>query len=162
MKRRLLLSIFLIIVIICLIVIDFEVLIVESNDDIVHLIKLDEDEPFSIRWIHSVEKEEWEEYFVFKKDELVIQKTRFKTFGAGVPNDAGEKTYIRDGWVYMDDINQPLGKTLSIRSGQTTNHRMFYKGKEYSLPYSASPYTIAKDDWSLMKLSYFYITRIVR
>lgn len=40
---------------------------------------------FSIRWVHSVEKEEWEEFFQWGNNELLLTHTKFKTFGAGVP-----------------------------------------------------------------------------
>lgn len=40
---------------------------------------------FSIQWIHSVEKEEWREFYQRDKNDLLLTHTKFKTFGAGVP-----------------------------------------------------------------------------
>ncbi len=81
------------------------------------------EESFSIRWTHSVEKEDWEEFFHVKNNEIILTSTRFKTFGAGVPDDAGEETYIKDGWVYMTKIHQVIGSTLRLQTGKDTNHR---------------------------------------
>lgn len=78
----------------------------------------------SIRWTHSVEKEDWEEFFHIKGSTITLTSTRFKTFGAGVPDNAGEDTYIKDGWVYMTHIHQPIGDSLRFQTGKNTNHRI--------------------------------------
>ncbi|MGG1630205.1 DUF1850 domain-containing protein [Rossellomorea sp. NRS-1567] len=81
---------------------------------------------FSIRWTHSVEKEDWEEFFHIKDNTINLTSTRFKTFGAGVPDNAGEDTYIKDGWVYMTNIHQPIGDSLRFQTGKNTNHRISF------------------------------------
>lgn len=78
----------------------------------------------SIRWTHSVEKEDWEEFFLIENTTITLTSTRFKTFGAGVPDNAGEDTYIKDGWVYMTNIHQPIGDTLRFQTGKNTDHRI--------------------------------------
>ncbi|MCA1010471.1 DUF1850 domain-containing protein [Halobacillus halophilus] len=88
---------------------------------------------FSIRWTHSVEKEDWEEMFVLEDGVIELTATRFKTFGAGVPNDAGEDTFIKDGWVYMTGITQTIGKELALRTGRETNHQVMYEQKQLDL-----------------------------
>lgn len=80
----------------------------------------------SIRWTHSVEKEDWEEFFLIENTTITLTSTRFKTFGAGVPDDAGEDTFIKDGWVYMTDIHQPVGDSLRFQTGKNTNHRISF------------------------------------
>ncbi len=93
----------------------------------------DEKQEFRIRWKHSVEKEEWEEMFELSEGSISLTGTRFKTFGAGVPSDTGDETYIKDGWVYMMGIDQNIGKILRIRTGKDTDHRVYY-GKDSILP----------------------------
>ena len=56
---------------------------------------------FQLKWIHSVEKEEWIELYEREGDELVLKKTYFKTFGAGTPFDE-KGTTVKDGYVVMD------------------------------------------------------------
>jgi hypothetical protein len=61
---------------------------------------------FALEWIHSVEKGEWIEFYERDGDDLLLTKTVFKTFGAGVPSD-GEIIPSDDGFIHMR-INQRL------------------------------------------------------
>ena len=88
---------------------------------------------FDLRWTHSVEKEDWEEFFTVKNNEIILTSTRFKTFGAGVPDHAGNNTFIKDGWVYMTGIHQTIGKQLVLQTGKTTNHRYIIQEKVHKL-----------------------------
>lgn len=88
---------------------------------------------FSLRWTHSVEKEDWEEFFSIEDDEITLTSTRFKTFGAGVPDHAGKDTFIDGGWVYMTKIHQSIGTTLRFQTGKDTNHRFIMKDRTLSL-----------------------------
>ena len=87
----------------------------------------------SIRWTHSVEKEDWEEFFHIQDQTILLTSTRFKTFGAGVPDHAGDDTYIKDGWVYMTGIHQVIGSTLRFQTGKETNHRILLNGRTIAL-----------------------------
>lgn len=53
---------------------------------------------FTLGWMHSVEKELWQEQYVREGDRLVLMRSRFKTFGAGVPSDGlpvtGESGFV--------------------------------------------------------------------
>lgn len=59
------------------------------------------DQSFQLKWIHSVEKEEWIETYKKSGDDLLLTETYFKTFGAGVPSN-GDNTELVDGFVKMD------------------------------------------------------------
>lgn len=80
---------------------------------------LTEDE-FTLKWIHSVEKEEWIELYERDGEELLLTETYFKTFGAGVPSD-GEIISSEDGFVHMR-INRHLSEmNLTVsENAQTT------------------------------------------
>ncbi|WLR49196.1 DUF1850 domain-containing protein [Halobacillus litoralis] len=109
-----------------------EALGIYSNQELIRLFRVEEGDGFTISWTHSVEKETWEEMFVIESGTIELTSTRFKTFGAGVPNDTGDETYLKDGWVYMTGISQRIGKQLAIRTGKSTNHRFIY-GKDTTL-----------------------------
>lgn len=64
------------------------------------------EDAFTLKWIHSVEKEEWLEMYERDGEQLLLTETVFKTFGAGVPSD-GEIIPSEDGFVHMR-INQHL------------------------------------------------------
>ena len=55
---------------------------------------------FALQWVHSVEKEEWLEFYERDGDNLLLTETKFKTYGAGVPSD-GEIISSKDGYVHM-------------------------------------------------------------
>lgn len=55
---------------------------------------------FEIGWIHSVEKEPWFETYEARDGRLYLTKTRFKTYGAGVPSE-GKIIPSDDGFVHM-------------------------------------------------------------
>ncbi|WP_281974620.1 DUF1850 domain-containing protein [Halobacillus litoralis] len=117
----------------------------------------EEDVEFKIRWKHSVEKEEWEEMFVLQDGMIELTGTRFKTFGAGVPSDTGDRTYIKDGWVYMTGIDQTIGKNLSLRTGESTHHRFIYgKDANFNLDKNKA-YQINVGQHSLLNTVRYYI-----
>ena len=95
------------------------------------------EESFDLSWIHSVEKEEWIEHYIIENDQLLLESTRFKTFGAGVPSDA-ETVELINGFVVMT-IEQPyeqLNLTIS-EYVDTTIHLAQQEVKlyEYGEPY---------------------------
>ncbi|WP_221567988.1 DUF1850 domain-containing protein [Alkalihalobacillus sp. TS-13] len=98
-------------------------LILKTDTDIKAILPAAAESSFTIQWQHSVEKELWEEFFKVKEDAIYIEGTRFKTFGAGVPSNAGNDTYIKDGWVHMVGIDRKIGNELRVRTGKTTAHK---------------------------------------
>jgi hypothetical protein len=101
------------------------------SEEIEHQLLLFEKDTFSIRWTHSVEKEEWEEFFLIRDHEIELYGTRFKTFGAGVPSNF-ENTFIKDGWVYMMDINRKIDE-FNLQAGKDTGHELHIKGETIHL-----------------------------
>lgn len=61
---------------------------------------------FEVGWIHSVEITPWAEYFEVINGDIFLYKTRFKSFGAGVPDSIGTKSEIIDGYVEYSGINK--------------------------------------------------------
>ncbi|HWL25915.1 MAG TPA: DUF1850 domain-containing protein [Ureibacillus sp.] len=84
------------------------------------------DHSFQLKWIHSVEKEEWIETYEKSGDELLLTDTYFKTFGAGVPSDS-EKTELVNGYVKME-INRTFPELFltvseNVKTTILTNNR---------------------------------------
>ncbi|MEC5423947.1 DUF1850 domain-containing protein [Virgibacillus sp. C22-A2] len=74
---------------------------------------------FHLKWIHSVEKEEWVEIYQRHKDEIILTETYFKTFGAGVPAD-GEIIESEDGYVHMRIDRQMADFNLIVSENAQT------------------------------------------
>lgn len=112
------------------------------------------EDSFEIGWIHSVEKEPWYETYERKSSDLYLTKTKFKTFGAGVPSS---KEVIRadDGFVHMN-VNEKMNEIrLAVSSNVKTT---LYTGK------SEVPLYELVDDYdavviSVEKISIFNLLR---
>lgn len=144
-------------VIILLMIVKVPTLAITSEGTVQKFYFYEEQVEFKVRWKHSVEKEEWEEMFVLQDGMIELTGTRFKTFGAGVPNDAGDHTFIKDGWVYMTGINQKIGENLSLRTGKNTDHRLIYgKDAKFKLEKNKA-YQISVGQHSLLNSVKYYI-----
>lgn len=92
---------------------------------------------FDLSWIHSVEKEEWIEHYVVEKDVLLLHRTSFKTFGAGVPSDA-EQVELKDGFVVMT-INQPY-EELNLTISEYVDTTITIGDEQFKLYHFGEPY----------------------
>ncbi len=65
------------------------------------------DDKFTVQWVHSVEKTHWQETLTVNEDgEIVLTETRFRSFGAGVPNEKNGSIYFDDGFLVMTDLEE--------------------------------------------------------
>ncbi|WP_238389580.1 DUF1850 domain-containing protein [Virgibacillus sp. MSP4-1] len=87
---------------------------------------------------------------MIRDQQILMKSTRFKTFGAGVPSSAGKDTFIKDGWVYMVDINREIGNELAIRTGRSTHHQIQSQNKKVKLIPQTS-YSVKVDTLQLAK-----------
>lgn len=62
---------------------------------------------FQLRWIHSVEKQWWEEQYSRQDNELLLTNTYFQAFGAGTPSTETFATIQKPGYVGYQ-INEQL------------------------------------------------------
>jgi len=71
----------------------------------------------SFGWIHSLEKIPWNEYYhVDDELNLVLDTVSFTAFGAGIPHDIGNYCHIKDGVIYMSEINQKFTELIWMNS----------------------------------------------
>ena len=144
-------------ILVSLMIVKVPTLSITSGETVQEFHLYEEQVDFKVRWKHSVEKEEWEEMFVLKHGVIELTGTRFKTFGAGVPNNAGDHTFIKDGWVYMTGINKKIGKHLALRTGNYTDHRLIY-GKDATFNFEKNKaYQISVGQHSLLNSIKYYI-----
>lgn len=58
-------------------------------------------------WIHSWEKIPWNEYYHIAADNtLVLDTISVTAFGAGIPENKGQKVRVENGVIYMEQIGQ--------------------------------------------------------
>jgi len=72
-------------------------------------------------WIHSLEKIPWDEYYHIDGDlNLILDRIRFPAFGAGIPHDKGAVCYVKDGFIYMSEINEKFTELVWMNSPSAT------------------------------------------
>lgn len=84
------------------------------------------DDTFQLKWIHSVEKEEWIEVYERDQDQFLLTKTILQTFGAGTPSD-GSIIESDDNRVHMK-INRQMDQidlviSENVRTSVITQHK---------------------------------------
>ena len=104
-----------------------------QNDSIVMTFKVDEKDEFIVKWIHSVELTPWEEIFrIDSENNIVLDRTRFQQFGAGVPDFAGKTVEIKDGYITYGEIDQKI-PLLPYGISDFAEHTFVFRDKEYKL-----------------------------
>ncbi len=90
---------------------------------------------FSTRFIHSVQKTPVEEFFVVNEDRdgFLLLRTRYYSFGVGLPFLPTDGSFYREGDSFvMDEMNRPLPE-IQFRPGLATELTILLPGQELTL-----------------------------
>lgn len=104
--------------------------------------EMTEGEEFILSFTHSVNRRPVYDTLRAAGDHLIIVKSRFDAFGAGMPERSTEQGTFRvaeDGWLEWT-INRPLPEVI-VRVGRVANHTLRLKGREIPLTDLAEPGT---------------------
>ena len=72
-------------------------------------------------WTHSLEKIPWNEYFhVDENRSLILDMITFPAFGAGIPEDKGRISYVKNGVIHMEGIDQSFAELVWLNSHMAT------------------------------------------
>ncbi|MBQ3335909.1 MAG: DUF1850 domain-containing protein, partial [Selenomonadaceae bacterium] len=83
--------------------------------------------------IHSVQKTPVIEELEFRGGEFILLRTRYKSQGVGLPFDAADGKFRREGeWFVVDEMNRHF-KNLELRTGKGTRLKIFLNGREFEL-----------------------------
>lgn len=89
-------------------------------------------EEISVRYIHSVELTPWIHYYEPSgNNELVLTRMRFKSFGAGVPDEAPIVRHV-DGWIEYSGFNESY-RQLHWHIRDDLEHYMSWRGQDIRL-----------------------------
>lgn len=92
-------------------------------------------EELSISFIHSVQKTPVDEFLTVgeNKSELILNSTRYHSFGVGLPFMESDGNFYQDGNDFvMDDMDRHFD-SLSLRTGLGTKLTLHINGDEYRL-----------------------------
>ncbi len=89
--------------------------------------------PLTIEFMHSVQKTPVIEELEYRDGEFVLLRTRYKSLGVGLPFDAADGHFRREGdWFIMDDMNRRF-KNLELRTGKGTRLTVTVAGNRFEL-----------------------------
>lgn len=93
----------------------------------VNIVRLDLPEGrFSLRWVHSIEKVEWQEDWRVDPGGLTVTQARIKGSGAGMEPPDG--AILRDGWYQWRPTLPALPSLILSRSDAVADHVLCIKG----------------------------------
>jgi hypothetical protein len=96
-----------------------------------------ENEEFVLSFIHSVNKRPVFDTLRMEGNQLLIVKSRFDSFGAGMPEGS---QMGQDGWLEWV-VNRPVPE-VTLFVGWVANHSLRVKGREIPLTELAEPGTL--------------------
>ena len=106
---------------------------VGTENQTVCIVDAEENLPLTIEFTHSVQKTPVIEELEFRGGEFVLLRTKYKSQGVGLPFDAGDGKFYRDGdWFIFDDMNRRF-KNLELRTGKGTRLKITVAGKTFEL-----------------------------
>ncbi len=99
-------------------------------------------EEVTLFFTHSVNRRPVYDTIRMARDHVVVVKSRYDAFGAGMPeHSTAEGTFrvAEDGWIEWT-INRPMPEVV-VRIGRVANHTLRVKGRDIALATLASPGT---------------------
>lgn len=118
--------------------------VVEVSDGrtgrIVYCERVQPGEQLAISFVHSVNRRPVYDTLRAERDHLVIVKSRFDAFGAGMPEAStseGTLVVAPDGWLEWT-VNRPVPE-ITVRVGRVAEHKLHLKGREIHLADLAEP-----------------------
>jgi hypothetical protein len=110
-------------------------LFVRAAGDIVAILPAQPGTPFSIHFIHSVQKTPVLENLAVDADgrSLVLHSTKYQSFGVGLPFLAEEGYFYQEGDYYILDGMERHFPQLTLRTGVGTQLTLYLGGRIYRL-----------------------------
>ncbi len=100
-------------------------LVIKSEGEVLLFFPTKELQEFAIIYDHSVMRTEVKDVFTLESGEVVLLRTEYESFGAGLPTEAFENFTKVDGRYINEGINVRLPQ-IRLRTGKTTDHRLIY------------------------------------
>ena len=111
-----------------------------SNGRVVFCARVQPGEEFVLSFVHSVNRRPVYDTLRAEGDHLVIVKSRFDSFGAGMPESStseGTLAVAADGWLEWT-MNRAVPE-VTVRVGRVADHTLSIKGKEIRLSELVEP-----------------------
>lgn len=128
------------------------------NNSVLLCARIADGEEFILSFIHSVNKRPVYDTIRRERDHLLIMKSRFDSFGAGMPEGSTERMKLQfgeDGWLEWT-VNRPVPE-VSFFVGWVANHSLRIKGRNIALTDLTEPGTLLS--LKIQKASYYELLK---
>lgn len=103
-----------------------------QSGSVMKSIPMEQGEPFTVKFIHSVEKAPiLESFYIDREGNIILKEVKFKKIGVGYGKYLPTlyPSEQRNGWYYMSNINVPA--ILTYRVGYVANHTLVVRRCDY-------------------------------
>ena len=106
---------------------------VGTENRTIAVVDAEEGLPLKIEFTHSVQRTPVIEELEYRSGSFVLLRTKYKSQGVGLPFDASDGNFRREGeWFVMDDMNRRV-PNLELRTGKGTRLKITLNGREHEL-----------------------------
>lgn len=100
----------------------------QRNGEVYAELDIEHDSLITHSWLHSIENSRWKDTYRFNGESLILSRTEFEEYGAGMPLDEGDVS-VQDGRVVVENIDRPFEAIRWIHSHQV-DYRIGVDGNE--------------------------------
>ena len=111
-----------------------------------------EKKEFIISYTHSVNRGRVRDYYIIKSKYIILSKTRFMSYGAGIPEPEKRQKFIEtEDYIEISDINRKIDN-LYLFVGTIANHRIEIDGEEIELKEIFKPQENIKIEYKILSI----------
>ena len=111
-----------------------------------------EKKEFIISYTHSVNRGRVRDYYIIKSKYIILSKTRFMSYGAGIPEpEKRQKFRETEDYIEISDINRKIDN-LYLFVGTIANHRIEIDGEEIELKKIFKPQENIKIEYKILSI----------
>ena len=111
-----------------------------------------EKKEFIISYTHSVNRGRVRDYYIIKSKYIILSKTRFMSYGAGIPEpEKRQKFRETEDYIEISDINRKIDN-LYLFVGTIANHKIEIDEKKIELKEIFKPQENIKIEYKILSL----------
>lgn len=111
-----------------------------------------EKKEFIISYTHSVNRGRVRDYYIIKSKYIILSKTRFMSYGAGIPEPEKRQKFIEtEDYIEISDINRKIDN-LYLFVGTIANHKIEIDEKKIELKEIFKPQENIKIEYEILSI----------
>lgn len=111
-----------------------------------------EKKEFIISYTHSVNRGRVRDYYIIKSKYIILSKTRFMSYGAGIPEPEKRQKFTEtEDYIEISDINKKIDN-LYLFVGTIANHIIEIDGEKIELKKIFKPQESIKIEYKILSL----------